>query len=241
MIETKYRERKGAKMKVMMMAVVALGLVACNEEKVISLETDAQKLSYAMGVDVGNSLKSLEADIDSEILALAITDVLGGHDLRLEQEESTAIKQTFFEKKQQAQLAERNVAAEKNKKDGEDFLAENANKAGVTVTESGLQYEVLLQGGGVKPAATDKVKVHYKGTLLDGTEFDSSYSRGEPVVFPLNAVIKGWSEGVALMAVGSKYKFYIPSALAYGERGAGPNIAPHATLVFEVELLSIEQ
>ena len=195
---------------------------------------------FRSGMDVGQSIKGLGAEINPAALNAAIGDVLSGADLKLEAAESTQIKQDFFRKKQEAQMAERKAAGAGNKAKGEAFLAENAKKEGITVTASGLQYEVLTQGSGKKPAATDTVKVHYQGTLLDGTEFDSSYKRGQPISFPLNGVIKGWTEGVALMPVGSKYKFYIPSDLAYGERGAGAKIGPNSALIFTVELLAIE-
>jgi len=232
------------KAKIAVAMVVMAGLSACNNEKPeqtsVVLDNEVKKFSYAMGMDVGQSIKGLGAEIDSAALNAAIGDVLSGTALKLEAAESTKIKQDFFRKKQEAQMAERKAAGADNKAKGEAFLAENAKKEGVTVTASGLQYEVLTQGNGKKPAATDTVKVHYQGTLIDGTEFDSSYKRGQPISFPLNGVIKGWTEGVALMPVGSKYKFYIPSDLAYGERGAGAKIGPDSTLIFTVELLAIE-
>ena len=232
------------KTKIAMAMVVMAGLSACNNEKSeqtsVVLDNEVKKFSYAMGMDVGQSIKGLGAEIDQAALNAAIEDVLSGSTLKLEAAQSTQIKQDFFRKKQEAQMAERKTAGAENKAKGEAFLAENAKKEGVTVTASGLQYEVLTQGDGKKPAATDTVKVHYQGTLLDGTEFDSSYKRGQPISFPLNGVIKGWTEGVALMPVGSKYKFYIPSNLAYGERGAGAKIGPDSTLIFTVELLAIE-
>jgi len=235
------------KRKIIIAAVFAIGLTACSSEdkhvaeKAISLDTDVQKFSYAMGMDVGRSLKGLDAGIDSEAFALAVSHVLNDEYTMLKQDESAKIKQAFFKKKQEAKMAEQKAVGDKNSQAGVAFLAENAKKDGVKVTDSGLQYAVLVQGDGKKPVATDKVKVHYKGTLIDGTEFDSSYARGQPISFPLNGVIKGWTEGVALMPVGSKYKFFIPSALAYGERGAGAKIGPNATLIFEVELLAIEK
>jgi FKBP-type peptidyl-prolyl cis-trans isomerase len=140
---------------------------------------------------------------------------------------------------QERQKAERAAQAEKAKQEGEAFLAENAKREGVKTTDSGLQYEVLQEGEGKKPTAEDRVTVHYKGTLISGEEFDSSYARGQPVTFPLSNVIPGWTEGVQLMSPGAKYKFYIPSDLAYGERGAGVKIGPNETLIFEVELLSV--
>jgi len=231
--------------KFAMAAVVAVGLTACNQAsndtKDVKLDSDVKKFSYAMGMDVGQSIKGLGAEVDQAALNAAINDVLSGSPLKLEAAESTKIKQDFFRKKQEKQMAERKAAGAENKAKGEAFLAENAKKEGVKVTPSGLQYEVIKQGDGPKPKPTDTVKVHYQGTLIDGTEFDSSYKRGQPISFPLNGVIKGWTEGVALMPVGSKYKFYIPSDLAYGERGAGAKIGPNSTLIFTVELLGIEK
>ena len=147
----------------------------------------------------------------------------------------------FAMKMQKEQMQKMEALAKENKKQGEVFLAENKKKKNVTTTKSGLQYIVLRKGKGKKPKATEQVKVHYKGTLIDGTEFDSSYKRREPVTFPVNRVIPGWSEALQLMNVGSKYQLFIPSNLAYGERGGGPQIGPNATLIFEVELLSIEK
>jgi FKBP-type peptidyl-prolyl cis-trans isomerase len=158
----------------------------------------------------------------------------------LTQEETAQIQQQFAQKQQERQIKETIEMITENKKAAEDFLKENAGKEGVTTTESGLQYKVITQGEGPKPKAEDVVKVHYKGTLLDGTEFDSSYSRNEPAVFPLNQVIPGWTEAVQLMNVGSKFKLFLPPDLAYGDRGAPPVIEPGSMLVFEVELLGIE-
>ncbi len=234
------------------LAVTAL-MTACGEQEKQAAKTEAgaaqtgqtqlasdnARFSYAIGMDIGQSVKSLGADIDQDALTAGIRDRLSGNTLKLTQEEATKVQQAFFKARAEKQAAERKKLAEKNKVEGEKFLAENAKKKGVKTTDSGLQYEVLKQGDGAKPKATDQVKVHYRGTLLDGTEFDSSYSRGQPVTFPLNGVIKGWTEGLQLMPVGSKYKFYLPASLAYGEQGAGNKIAPNATLIFEVELLDI--
>ena len=231
--------------KFAMAALVAVGLTACNqasnEAQEVSLDTEAQKFSYAIGMDTGKQLKSLDAGIDAEAFALAISDVFNDIEPKLAEDMAAKIKQEFFQKKQQEKMDERKNSAANNKTKGETFLAENAKKEGVKVTDSGLQYEVIKQGDGAKPKPENTVKVHYKGTTIDGEEFDSSYSRGQPISFPLNGVIKGWTEGVALMQVGSKYRFFIPSELAYGERGAGAKIGPNSTLIFEVELLAIEK
>ena len=230
------------KMKLLFLVLIAAGLSSCGDEKKeVKIETEVQKFSYAMGLDVGRSLKGLGAEVDADAFSKAVADTLADAQLAVSQEDATKIKQDFFRKRQEAMLAERTAASSKNKIEGEAFLVENAKKEGVKVTKSGLQYEVVTQGDGAKPKETDKVKVHYQGTLINGEEFDSSYSRGQPIIFPLNGVIKGWTEGVALMPVGSKYKFYIPSELAYGERGAGAKIGPNATLIFTIELLSIEK
>jgi len=227
-------------------AVTAVAiLAACSPQentaqKQAALDTELSKVSYAIGLDVGKSLKGLGTEIDRAAFTEALNAQLDGADLRLTAEEAGKAKQTFFQKRALKQAADHKALGAKNKIAGEKFLAENAKKDGVKVTASGLQYEVLKMGDGAKPVASDKVKVHYRGTLLNGTEFDSSYKRGKPISFPLNGVIKGWTEGVQLMPVGSKFKFYIPSALAYGEHGAGAVIGANATLIFEVELLAIE-
>jgi FKBP-type peptidyl-prolyl cis-trans isomerase FkpA len=182
-------------------------------------------------------LEGLDMALDMEIVRKGFNDALNGEPAMSMEEMQTIIRNSDQEvrAKQEAmakQDAETNIAA------GQAYLVQNAEKEGVTVTESGLQYEVMVEGTGAKPAATDIVKVHYKGTLIDGTEFDSSYSRGEPAEFPLNRVIPGWTEGVQLMSEGSKFKFVIPAELAYGERATG-SITPNSTLIFEVELLDI--
>jgi FKBP-type peptidyl-prolyl cis-trans isomerase FkpA/FKBP-type peptidyl-prolyl cis-trans isomerase FklB len=232
-------------------AAVALSmLAACSQQgdkdeakqpaqAALQLQSKQAKLGYAIGMDIGMSLKSLNADLDRAALLAAINDRLDGGKLKLTEEEADKVKQAFFKQQAEKRAAEQKAAAEKNKSEGAAFLAENGKKKGVTTTKSGLQYEVLKQGDGAKPKATDKVTVNYRGTLIDGTEFDSSYKRGQPVAFPLNGVIKGWTEGLQLMNVGSKYRFVLPADLAYGSRGAGPKIGPDSVLVFEVELLGI--
>ena len=199
--------------------------------------TTVDSMSYALGVNIGtdltNNLKTLPGGVYNKELCLkAFNDVLKGDSVVMKNEDAQAFLQTYFT------AAQEKVANEK-KSEGEKFLTENKKNPAVQVTESGLQYIVLTEGTGAKPTATDKVKVHYEGTLTDGTKFDSSYDRGEPIEFPLNQVIKGWTEGVQLMSVGSKYKFFVPYDLAYGEQGAGGVIPPFATLIFTVELLDI--
>lgn len=199
------------------------------------------KLSYALGLGIGQQLKQmgLKDSLVIDDFAASIADVLNDNDLKVSHQEGQAIVNAFFqdlESKQKAAQAEAGKAA---KTAGEDFLAENAKKDGVTVTKSGLQYEVLNEGSGKKPKATDTVRCHYEGRLLDGTVFDSSYKRNEPADFGLQQVIAGWTEGVQLMSEGAKYRFYIPYMLAYGEGGAGAMIPPFSTLVFDVELIKV--
>jgi len=227
---------------IVLLAIMLFGLstgLQAKEETKLTLENEAQKISYALGNDIGQKLKGFEFELDLAILQKAIEHSYKGIEGPLTDKEAAEILQNFFKEMQAKQQEKRNEMGEKNKKAGEEFLAQNKEKKGVKVTDSGLQYEVVTEGKGGKPAATDKVKVHYKGTLIDGTEFDSSYSRNQPAEFKLNGVIRGWTEGVQLMTVGSKYKFYVPANLAYGERGAGAKIAPNATLIFEIELLDI--
>jgi FKBP-type peptidyl-prolyl cis-trans isomerase len=203
------------------------------------LKTDEQKLGYIIGMDIGKSLRDQGTEVDLDSLIDAVRASFKGEDLALTAEQAATIRQEYVQKMQVAQQAESAAAGKNNLAIGQKFLTENKVKEGVQTTASGLQYKVLAMGEGAKPAATDTVKVHYRGTLLDGTEFDSSYARNEPISFALNRVIAGWTEGVQLMPVGSKFEFYIAPELAYGEGGGGP-IPPNSTLVFEVELLDIE-
>ena len=204
------------------------------------LNTDEQKLGYIIGMDIGKSLREQGTVVDLDSLIDAISATYKGEDLAMTTEEAAAIRQEYVKKRQVAQQAESTAAGANNLAEGKKFLADNKGKEGVQTTESGLQYKVLTMGDGAKPAATDTVKVHYSGKLLDGTEFDSSYARNEPISFALNRVIPGWTEGVQLMPIGSKFVFYIAPELGYGEGGGGP-IPPKSTLVFEVELLDIEK
>ncbi len=198
------------------------------------------KVSYALGIGIGRQLSQMgAADLNIDDFAQAIKDVIAG-DLKLGDAEAQQIVQEFFakqEEKQKAEAAEKGKAA---KQDGEKFLAENGKKEGVITTASGLQYQILREGNGQSPKATDTVECHYEGTLIDGTKFDSSYDRGQTATFPLNQVIAGWTEGLQLMKEGGKYRFFIPYELGYGERGAGASIPPFSTLVFDVELVSVK-
>jgi len=215
---------------------------ASDEKKLNEkLKTPSGKMSYYLGTQIGSSLKNIQEKIgfDDAVFMKGLLDVLKGKKLLLSKKELDAAQKEFINVNKLRSQQNIKGKSKMNKEKGEAFLAENSKKEGVIVTDSGLQYKILTKGDGAKPKATDKVTVHYKGTLIDGTEFDSSYSRGEPIAFPLNGVIAGWTEGVQLMNIGSKYEFYIPSNLAYGERGAGGVIGPNETLIFIVELLGI--
>lgn len=198
-----------------------------------------EKLSYSMGFEVGNYFKSAGGDIQKEFLIAGIEDAFKGGEPSLTKEEMVAVQKEFAAKMQAKQLAKMEEMKAKNKSAGEAFLEQNKTKQGVTVTESGLQYEVLQKGEGAFAKTTDTVKVEYVGTLVNGTEFDSTAKHGEPAEFQVGQVIKGWSEALQLMNVGTKLRLVIPSELAYGENGAAPMIEPNSVLVFEVELLSI--
>lgn len=218
-------------------AVIMLSLPVYAQDE---LQTEEEKFSYMLGVSAGQYVQRIGLDIDIDIFTKAIEQVLKGEDLLLNDQQLAEINAALQQKMQAQAQAQQSEASGKNMAEGKAFLEENKSKEGVQTTESGLQYMVVTEGDGDKPKATDTVTVHYRGTLLDGTEFDSSHSRGEPATFALNRVIPGWTEGVQLMSKGSTYKFFIPSELAYGERGAGQQIGPHATLIFEVELLDIK-
>jgi FKBP-type peptidyl-prolyl cis-trans isomerase FkpA len=202
------------------------------------LETEKKQVSYMIGLDMAKSLAPIKDDLDVEVIAEAMAASFAGETPKLTEEQSLQVQEAFTAKLQAKQAAEQAAKAAKGKEEGAAFLAGNKDKPNVQTTESGLQYRVERAGNGPKPAATDVVRVHYKGTLLDGTVFDSSYERGQPAEFGLNQVIPGWAEGVALMPVGSKYTFWIPSDLGYGESGGGP-IPPNSMLTFEVELIEI--
>jgi FKBP-type peptidyl-prolyl cis-trans isomerase len=204
------------------------------------LKTGKDKVSYALGMNLGTNLHRDSIDIDTAIFLRALKDTLaGGKTLLTESEVRTALMQLQTEVRSK-QMEKMKLAGEANKKDGDAFLVANKTKEGVVTLPSGLEYKVLTQGTGPKPAATDTVVCNYRGTLINGTEFDSSYKRGQPATFPVSGVIKGWTEALQLMPVGSKWQLFLPAELAYGERGPSPEIGPNSTLVFEVELLSIQ-
>ena len=192
-----------------------------------------EKISYALGLGIGQQLKSMNTEnFDIKEFSRSIEDVMAGRDTDMTAREAQVMLSEYFQKKEKEQ-AKANIA------EGKAFLEENGKREGVVTTKSGLQYEVLTEGTGNSPKATDKVRCHYEGRLIDGTVFDSSYQRNEPADFGLNQVIAGWTEGVQLMKEGAKYRFYIPYLLGYGERGAGASIPPYATLVFDVELIKV--
>lgn len=198
------------------------------------------KLSYALGLGIGRQLAQMGAtSLSIDDFAMAIKDVLAGAELKVSDQEAQTLVQEFFRKQEEKANAEMAEKGKKAKAEGEQYLADNAMKEGVVTLPSGLQYKVLSEGNGKKPKATDKVKCHYEGFLVDGTVFDSSIRRGEPAVFPLNQVIAGWTEGLQLMQEGAKYRFFIPYHLGYGEHGAGASIPPYAALVFDVELIEV--
>jgi FKBP-type peptidyl-prolyl cis-trans isomerase FklB len=212
---------------------VAIGLISCDEKaNPVGLTTQIDSVSYAIGLSIGGNLKTQKIEnFSPDIMAQAIKDVIAESTL-ISDEEGNQIIQTYFQKKQMEE-------ADKASREGTEFLEQNAKDPDVKTTSTGLQYKVIEEGTGARPTSTDTVTVHYTGTLINGDVFDSSVDRGEPTTFPLNGVIPGWTEGLQLMTVGSKYKFFIPADLAYGDRGAGGKIQPGATLIFDVELIAI--
>src|SRR5262245_12129076 len=207
----------------------------------LALETDDARANYSMGYQIGNDWKRQGLPLDAEALAAGIRDAAQGSEPRLSEEDRRAALTALQERLGAAAEASRQAAAEKNLADAKAFLDANRAKEGVTTLPSGLQYKVIKEGTGPKPAATDTVTVNYRGMLIDGTEFDSSYSRNAPASFPVNRVIKGWTEALQLMSEGAKWEIYIPPDLAYGDRGAGAKIPPQSALVFEVELIKAKQ
>jgi FKBP-type peptidyl-prolyl cis-trans isomerase len=224
------------------MAVVGIVLFAgaAWAEEAAVLKTQKDKVSYGIGMNIGKSLKKDAVDVDVDLLVKGLKDNLSDGKTLLSEEEYratlTALQKEMMEKQAEASKA----LAEKNKKDGAAFLSENGKKEGVVTLPSGLQYKVIKSGTGKSPKPVDTVETHYRGTLIDGTEFDSSYKRGQTATFPVDGVIPGWTEALQKMKEGDKWQLFVPSNLAYGERGAGRDIGPNATLIFEVELIAVK-
>jgi FKBP-type peptidyl-prolyl cis-trans isomerase len=204
------------------------------------LTTQKDKISYALGINMGVNLHRQSVDVDPAILEQGLKDGMTGNKPLMSEDEARAVLTQLQEDMRKQQAAKAQQMGATNKAEGDAFLAANKTKEGVVTLPSGLQYKILKQGTGPKPTATDTVACNYRGTLINGKEFDSSYGRGEPTTFPVNGVIKGWTEALQLMPVGSKWQLFVPSDLAYGERSAGPDIGPNSTLIFEVELVSIQ-
>lgn len=228
-------------MKSIFVLIIGITLMACDaQSQSTDLKTTKDTSSYALGVNIGKSLSQQGLDIDADILMAGLKDAIAGS-AKLNDDQVraslTALQETMMKKEQEKAAA----TGAANLKKGEEFLAKNKKAPGVITTASGLQYQVVTEGKGAKPTKESTVRVHYRGTTIDGKQFDASYDRGEPAEFPLNGVIAGWTEGLQLMTVGSKYKFFIPANLAYGERGAGGAIGPNETLIFDVELLEIKK
>ena len=203
-------------------------------------KTQKEKVSYGIGVDIGRSLQRAGAEVDVDAMARGLKDVLSGQKLAMTEDELAATMAAYAKELQQKQLQAKTKATDTNKKAGEAFLAANKKKEGVVTLPSGLQYKILKAGNGKKPTAADTVECNYRGTLIDGTEFDASARHGGPASFQVGGVIAGWTEALQLMPVGSKWQLFVPSQLAYGEQGAGRDIGPNATLIFEVELVGIK-
>jgi FKBP-type peptidyl-prolyl cis-trans isomerase len=209
-------------------------------QPVLTLKTQKDKVSYALGANLGMNLHKQSVEVDPAIVSRGLKDALAGGKLLLTDDEAKAVLTQLQTDVRNKQMERMKVAADMNKKEGGDFLAANKSKEGIVTLPNGLQYKILTEGTGPKPAAIDTVTCNYRGTLISGTEFDSSYKRGQPASFPVNGVIKGWTEALQLMPVGSKWQLFVPAELGYGDRGAGADIGPGATLIFEVELLSIQ-
>jgi FKBP-type peptidyl-prolyl cis-trans isomerase FklB len=227
-------------MKLFLTALSILLLAGYASAESQELKTNRDKTSYSMGVVTGTQMKRQSIDVDVDMFAKGLKDSVSGSTLQMTEQEIQETLKTFQQEMAVKQAEKTKQLADSNKKEGEAFLAENKKKEGVKTLPSGLQYKIHTEGSGKTPKETDTVTTHYRGTLIDGTEFDSSFKRGQPASFTVNGVIKGWTEALQLMKEGSKWQLFIPSDLAYGDRGAGGQIGPNATLIFEVELISID-
>ena len=220
---------------ILVLAALPIALPLFAQEKSPQLKDQKDKFSYSIGLNIGSNLTRQNVPVNPDLIAAGIKDSIAGKP-QLTPDQVKEVMAGFEKDMEQKQKA----AAEKNTSEGTKFLEENKKKEGVKTTASGLQYKTIKEGTGAAPKATDTVTVNYRGTLINGTEFDSSYKRGEPATFPVNGVIKGWTEALQLMKAGSKYQLFIPPNLAYGERAVGPDISPNSTLIFDVELLSVK-
>ncbi len=221
--------------------VLLAAAYGCQGTGSVTLETEDQKASYAIGLNFGANLEQIESHVDLPALMAGLEDALADRDPRIPEAELETVMEAFGQTVQAEQMAQQETERQQNEAEGEAYLAENGARPEVTTTASGLQYEVITPGDGPRPLATDQATIHYRGTLIDGTQFDSSYDRNEPATFGVGGVIPGFAEGLQLMQVGSHYRFVIPGELAYGVGGSPPNIGPSQTLIFEVELLDIPQ
>lgn len=229
------------KLRMILALVLSIFFVVALASGKETLKNQADRVSYALGLDIGNDLKQQSIEVNTDILMKGIKDALSGGKRLLSDDEIRETMFTFTKELVEKEAEVRKKLAERNKKDGMAFLAENKKKEGVKTLASGLQYKVISEGNGKSPKATDTVIINYRGKLINGTEFDSSYRRGEPATFLVNGAISGWTEALQLMKVGAKWQLFIPSNLAYGEEGTGNLIEPNASLIFEVELVSIKQ
>jgi len=215
--------------------------IHAEEKESVALESEKDKLSYSLGHNIGQNIKQQGVDINQDLLAKGIADALTGTKSLLTPEEAAKVMQDFRKKQMEEMNKRRQEQAQKNLEEGQQFLEENKKKEGVKTLPSGLQYRIVTEGKGNTPKATDKVTTHYRGKLINGTEFDSSYKRNQPATFPVNGVIQGWQEALQLMKEGGKWELFIPANLAYGERSMNPTIPPNSVLVFDIELISIEK
>ncbi len=228
--------------KLILIAILCLCFTGCKETKENNreLNTITDKFSYSMGVQVVESIKTIKTKIEQDKFVMGINDSFEKREFIISKKEMASIRKEVFDKERKKYIQKMMETTKKNKIEQDKFLEENKKKDGIITTKSGLQYEIIKKGDGPIPSGSDKVTVHYKGTLLNGDEFDSSYKRGKPASFMVKGVIKGWTEALQLMPVGSKYKLFIPSDLAYGKKGAGSKINPNSALIFDIELLSIQ-
>lgn len=224
-----------------MTALLVATLVGCQDAGSASLETDEQKASYGIGLNMGRQLQPASGHIDIAALRAGVEDALADREQRVSDEDLQIVMQTFNQTIQAEMQAEAEAEGQRNAEEGDAYLAQNGAREGVTTTESGLQYEVMREGDGASPVPGDRVTIHYRGTLIDGTQFDSSYDGGTPATFSVTGVITGFSEGLQLMTVGSQFRFVIPGDIGYGPGGNPPDIGPNATLIFEVEMLEIPE